>query len=583
MKVFLLTAVSAFLSSSLYAAEPTTRIIAKPKAASSDFTNNSRGFAPANALTANKSTAVEVINVKGDPQAVIADLKRSGKYEYVELDYKVSTTPVNSVNLRANSYSNDFVLYELPNNIPNDNEFTYQANIWLPKLTGRVESDTSSRARLSVNSANVLPAYQHIVDNNLTPTADIRIGVIDGGFGLESNNTELNVYDHINMIDEDGRGGSGWNTTEQELLCEGDGHGLNVASILGATTDNSLFGAGISSAPIALVKAAKCGEGWSHDMAMSIRWLAGDENVPDALNSTTYLRPISQKVDVINLSQAGKLVAGQLCPSNLQDAIDFAGAQGAIVVVGAGNDDADTSAYFPAVCNGVITVSAMNDINEQSASFSNTGDEVDIAAIGESVYIKTLTGSANGSGTSFAAPIVAGSLALAKQYAPSVNTNDLVKLLYATSSSFAATSNCTTSNCGAGVINTGAFFMNAIQLESGEFGTIRPLLGESEYCDATLYTTHDSVKARLCEAVKVSLIDYTEHSASDVVSYELLMFPAGSQHAESKSTILSEFTTKDFTVGAFDFASEYAFRTCVNGQCGVIKPLTVEAKHKDCD
>ncbi|WP_158683715.1 S8 family peptidase [Pseudoalteromonas sp. T1lg22] len=565
-RTLLLTALAALLSSTAaYGAE--NRIITKLK----------------------DGGELNVITVDGNAQDTINSLKASGLYEYVELDFRMSiappqTAPVKQLSQSMSEQSLDFVNYQMPDNVPNDAEFAYLANVWLPKVYGKVEGYTSTRAFLSPNSANVLPAYQYITNNELAPKADVRVGVIDGGFGLEANNTELNVYDHINMIEYEGRGGTAWNETEAELACEGEGHGVNVASVLGAKTNNGEYGAGITSAPLALAKVALCGDASAFDSAMAIRWLAGDTQVPVAHANPAFLRPISKPVNVINYSLGGLDPLSNGCPDFMQDAINYAHAKGILVLTSAGNDNANVAMYAPAACDNIIAVGGMNDIDDNRASFSNYGSKIDISTISETVYAKSLTGSLNTSGTSLASPIVAGSLALVKQYAPSLTNHELVNLMNATASPFKATSNCDTSNCGVGVLDTGAFFLSAMQIENQDFGIVEPLLNDSEFCDAQLYTFHNSVKSRLCSAAKVTLVDYLNYDANAVVEYELWMWPASeTDYTEHLGVKVHASSTTEFNVGDIDFSNGYAYRTCVDGQCGSFKPLTVAPQNTACN
>jgi len=119
------------------------------------------------------------------------------------------------------------------------------------------------------------------------------------------------------------------------------------------------------------------------------------------------------------------------------EAVKYANAQGAIVVVAAGNSNADASNYSPANTPGVIAVAAI-DQSFNKASFSNTisNIEMGIAAPGHEIY-STFKGNTYTyqSGTSMAAPFISGLIGLMKSIDPDINTFEAYQILKNTSSS----------------------------------------------------------------------------------------------------------------------------------------------------
>ena len=210
-----------------------------------------------------------------------------------------------------------------------------------------------------------------------TTTADtIKVGVIDTGISLSHPDLAANIKGKYNAI----------NPTKSAN--DDNGHGSHVAGTIAALNNSiGVVGAG----PLIDLHAIKVlnrnGSGFLSDVI---------EGIDVA---------IQRGLHVINLSLGTS--------SNVQsfhDAIIRAKAAGLVVVAAAGNTGA--AVIYPAAYPEAIAVSA-TDINNVIASFSSRGPEVDLAGPGVSIYSTYKgTGYATLSGTSMAAPHVAGSAAL---------------------------------------------------------------------------------------------------------------------------------------------------------------------------
>ncbi|MBH46888.1 MAG: hypothetical protein CME71_01815 [Halobacteriovorax sp.] len=216
-------------------------------------------------------------------------------------------------------------------------------------------------------------------------------------------------------------------------------HGTHVAGTILAETDNGKDVAGINPRakllPIRVL--GKCG-GYTSDIADGIRWAAGG---PQGI--VNGLRPNPNPAKVINLSLGG---SGR-CDFTMQAAIDYAVTQGAVVVVAAGNSaqDIDQNPVTPATCNNVVTVGASNKSRALSW-FSNHGSAVDIVAPGgqspNGVVSLGNTGRTSPgsdtvtemSGTSMAAPHIAGIVSLMKSVNTDIAAHQVERILRASGS-----------------------------------------------------------------------------------------------------------------------------------------------------
>ena len=166
------------------------------------------------------------------------------------------------------------------------------------------------------------------------------------------------------------------------------------------------------------------------------------------------------------------------CPRSYQDAINEVTAAGVTVVVAAGNFNSSASLVSPANCSNVITVGAINRTASRSW-YSNHGSFVDLVAPGGETYISgngvlslSNTGESAPSaddyeyaqGTSMAAPHVAGVAALIYSLRPNITPARVEQLMKDSARSFPSGSTCTSTECGAGIIDAAAV-LRAVQNE----------------------------------------------------------------------------------------------------------------------
>lgn len=238
-------------------------------------------------------------------------------------------------------------------------------------------------------------------------------------------------------------------------------HGTHVAGIIAAEHD-SLGTAGVApKVKILPIRALGKDGGTIADLVKAVNWASGVkiEGVPQ----NRY--PVS----VINLSLGAKEPVP--CTGAYSSIFEAAIARGISVVVAAGNEGR-ASLSFPGNCPGMITVVATQALGDR-ATYSNYGDGVLVSAPGgeENVHsaedatsrgmiISTWINPSKvedymlAQGTSMAAPVVSGIVALMYSMQPSITPDRVRSILQDSVRPFAPASKCVVSGgCGAGIIN----------------------------------------------------------------------------------------------------------------------------------
>jgi subtilisin family serine protease len=251
---------------------------------------------------------------------------------------------------------------------------------------------------VAVLDSGVDPAHPDLIDNLYTNPGEIP----DNGLDDDSNGYVDDVH--------------GWNTqTGTPNTQDLDGHGTTIAGIIGGRGDNELGVAGMC---------------WRVRI-LPVRWTSGVSGDMAAVVAG-ILYAVAAGADVINCS-LGSSAASEA----LREALELAGEQGMLAVCAAGNEGHDIDVtgvpFYPAAFDleNIVSVAATT-ASDELAFFSNWGlESVDLAAPGLRIwstepgggyglYLDVLGGS-HGSGTSFSAPFVAGTLALMLGHDPDLS------------------------------------------------------------------------------------------------------------------------------------------------------------------
>jgi len=188
-------------------------------------------------------------------------------------------------------------------------------------------------------------------------------------------------------------------------------HGTFTSGLAGADTDN---GIGMSSM------------GFSNKI-LPIKISNDDGSISTGYESVIYAA--EHGCQIINCSWGSKI------PHDYgRDVIKYVTEELNVIVVAACGNDNNENLFYPASYENVVSVAASNSSDNKWEN-SSYNWRVDISAPGENV-LSTLSNSSYGvsSGTSFASPIVASSLALLMSYYPdTVSNKQLIEILKNTS------------------------------------------------------------------------------------------------------------------------------------------------------
>jgi thermitase len=313
-----------------------------------------------------------IVHVAGDPARVAARVSRSPVVSYAEPNYI----------LRAAA-------------VPNDPQF---GQLWGLNNTGQAGGTADA-------DIDAPEGWTSLGLGSFPATGGAKVGIVDTG--IQKSHPDL-ANRVVNCAQS--RGNLVFAGQIKTGCKDDNGHGTHVAGTIAARANNGIGVAGVAfNSQLAICKALGAnGSGFLSDVANCITW-AHDRGAR-----------------VISMSLGGG------ASSTLQQAVDYAwqggGTAGSVLVAAAGNDS-NSSLEYPAAYGNVVSVAA-TDRNDQHASFSNTNNDVEVAAPGVDVF-STYSGSTYRtlSGTSMATPHVAGVTALLWGRFPTARADAIVARL----------------------------------------------------------------------------------------------------------------------------------------------------------
>ncbi|MBS1550978.1 MAG: S8 family serine peptidase [Bacteroidetes bacterium] len=303
------------------------------------------------------------------------------------------------------------------NSVPNDEMFYKQ---WYLSNLGSVNPASGGSAKVGAD-INILNTWD--IESG---SDEVIVAILDSGIKDEHPDLKDRIWINKNEIpgnglDDDNNGYiddyKGWDFAYDDRKPEdGFGHGTNIATVIGASTDNTIGFAGVDK---------KC-------RLMNCKNLNSDNTGEYSWWSESIKYAVDNGADIINMSEGGDDYS-----RILKTAVNYA-IDSDVMVVSAMMNKGDGRDYFPASFEGVMAVGATDTDDRRCKRFSwgggsCWGNHISVVAPGNKIYGLDYENDLNyevyWSGTSQSTAIVSGIASLLKAQKKTRTGTDLKRII----------------------------------------------------------------------------------------------------------------------------------------------------------
>lgn len=258
-----------------------------------------------------------------------------------------------------------------------------------------VPNDKHYEEQYYLNQLNAEQGWDNVYVNEADePIEDLIVAIVDTGVDLNHLDLKSNLVDGMNILNK------------EELPMDDNGHGTSVAGVVAAVSNNSVGITGVArNTKIMPVKVLdENGEGDPFFVGQGIRYAVDN----------------GAKIILLSLGET-------IYTPFMSEAIEYANDSNVLVVAASGNNGSELN--YPSELSTVLSVGAVDKKNSY-VSYSNFGQQLDVVAYGEGIYTTALGGGyVSKSGTSLAAPQVAGLAVLIFHKYPHLTNSEVIDLI----------------------------------------------------------------------------------------------------------------------------------------------------------